>query len=73
MPRWYSTAIQSERTAAARLDLPRQLDRPAKQQQFLGQGGFAGVRVRMIANVRRRIISSVRVRITLPGELFFEV
>src|SRR5271155_2882507 len=31
---------------AARLHLARQLDRPAKQQQFLGQGGLAGVRVR---------------------------
>src|SRR5689334_9796676 len=25
---------------------PRQLDRPAKQQQFLGQSGLAGVRMR---------------------------
>jgi hypothetical protein len=31
---------------ATRLDFPRQLDRPAKQQQFLGQGGLAGVRMR---------------------------
>ena len=31
---------------AARLDLARQLYRPAKQQQFLGQSGLAGVRVR---------------------------
>ena len=31
---------------AARLDLSRQLDRPAKQQQFLGQRGLAGVRMR---------------------------
>jgi hypothetical protein len=29
-----------------RLDFPRQLDRPAKQQQFLGRCGLAGVRVR---------------------------
>src|SRR6266566_1250231 len=29
-----------------RLDLARQLDRPAKQQQFLGQCGLAGVRMR---------------------------
>jgi hypothetical protein len=28
------------------LDLARQLDRSAKQQQFLGQGGLAGVRMR---------------------------
>ncbi len=31
---------------AARLDFTRQLDSPAKQQQFLGQGGLAGVGVR---------------------------
>jgi hypothetical protein len=31
---------------AARLDLARQLDRAAKQQQFLGQCGLAGVRMR---------------------------
>jgi hypothetical protein len=31
---------------AARLDLARQLDRPAEQRQFLGQGGLAGVRMR---------------------------
>jgi hypothetical protein len=31
---------------AARLDLAGELDRPAKQQQFFGQGGLAGVRVR---------------------------
>jgi hypothetical protein len=31
---------------AARLDLARQLDRPAEQQQFLGQRGLAGVRMR---------------------------
>src|SRR5262249_11774287 len=30
---------------AARFDLASQLDRPAEQQQFLGQRGFAGVRV----------------------------
>src|SRR4029077_353074 len=30
----------------ARLDLARQLYRPAEQQQLLGQGGLAGVRVR---------------------------
>jgi hypothetical protein len=49
MPRSRSTAIQSERTRqplAARLDFARQLDRPAKQQQFLGQRGLAGVGVR---------------------------
>src|SRR6266446_8782669 len=28
------------------LDLARKLDRPTKQQQFLGQGGLAGVGVR---------------------------
>src|ERR1700737_4489648 len=32
--------------AAPRLGPPRQLDRPAKQQQFLGQGRLAGVRMR---------------------------
>jgi hypothetical protein len=37
MPRSRSTAIQSERTAAARLDLARQLDRGAKQP-LLGGG-----------------------------------
>jgi hypothetical protein len=31
---------------APRPHLARQLDRPAKQQQFLGQSGLAGVRVR---------------------------
>jgi hypothetical protein len=31
---------------AARLDLAGQLDRPAKQQQFLGQCRLAGVRMR---------------------------
>jgi hypothetical protein len=31
---------------AARPDLARQLDCPAKQQQFFGQGGLAGVRMR---------------------------
>ena len=31
---------------APRLDFARQLDRPAKQQQFLGQRGLAGVRMR---------------------------
>src|SRR6266481_5011931 len=31
---------------ALRLDLARQLYRPAKQQQFLGQGGLAGVGMR---------------------------
>src|SRR5207248_6523642 len=36
---------------AARLHFARQLDRPAKQQQFLGQGGLAGVRMR---NDRKR-------------------
>jgi len=29
-----------------RLDLARQLNLPAKQQQFLGQGGLAGIRMR---------------------------
>ena len=47
MPRSRSTAIQSERTRrrSPRLNLARQLDRPTKQQQFLGQGGLAGVRM----------------------------
>src|SRR6266851_8905503 len=31
---------------AARPDFARQLDRPAEQQEFLGQGGLAGVRMR---------------------------
>ena len=31
---------------AARLDLARQLDRPAEQQQFLGEGGLAGIGMR---------------------------
>jgi hypothetical protein len=48
MPR--SITVQSERTRrrsplAARLDLSRQLDRPAKQQQFFGQGRLASVGV----------------------------
>jgi hypothetical protein len=30
---------------AARLHFPRHLDRPAEQQQFLGQGGLAGNRI----------------------------
>ena len=38
---------------AARRDLARQLDRPAKQQQFLGQGGLAGVRKRNDRKVGR--------------------
>jgi hypothetical protein len=49
MPRSRSIAIQSERARrplAARPDLAGELDRPAKQQQFLGQCGLAGVRVR---------------------------
>jgi hypothetical protein len=48
MPRSRSTAIQSERTRplAPRLDLARQLDRPAEKQEFLGQRGLAGVRLR---------------------------
>jgi hypothetical protein len=48
MPRSRSTAIQSERThhRSPRPFFARQLDRPAKQQQFLGQAGLAGVRVR---------------------------
>ena len=45
MPRWYSTAIQSKRTRR-RFDLARQLDRAAKQQQFLDQSGLAGIGVR---------------------------
>jgi hypothetical protein len=49
MPRSRSTAIQIRAhppPRAARLDLARQLDRPAEQQQFLGQCAFAGVWVR---------------------------
>ena len=49
MPRSRSTAIQSERTrrrSPRAFDFARQLDRPAKQQQFLCQCGPAGVRVR---------------------------
>ena len=49
MPRSRSTAIQSERTrrrSPRALTSPRQLDRPAKQQQFLGQCRLAGVGVR---------------------------
>jgi hypothetical protein len=38
---------------AARLHFARQLDRPAKQQQFLGQRGSC----RIIAKMRRRAIS----------------
>jgi hypothetical protein len=49
---------------APRLDLARQLDRPAKQQQFLGQGGLAGVGCEMIAKMRWRLILSVRVFIS---------
>jgi hypothetical protein len=47
MPRSRSTAIQSERSRRrSRLDLARQLDCPAKQQQLFGQCRLAGVRVR---------------------------
>jgi hypothetical protein len=48
MPRSRSTAIQSERTRrrSPRVDFAGQLDRPAKQQQFLGQSGVAGVGMR---------------------------
>ena len=38
---------------AARLDLAGQLERPAKQQQFLGQRGLAGVRMRNDRKVGR--------------------
>jgi hypothetical protein len=50
----------ADATLAPRLDLARQLDRPAKQQQFFGQGGLAGVRMRDDRKVRRRKISSIR-------------
>jgi len=43
MSRSLSTAVQSERT---RRRSPRALTSPAKQWQFLGQGGLAGVGVR---------------------------
>jgi hypothetical protein len=46
---------------AARLDFAGQLDRPAKQQQFLGQSVLPASGCEMIAKVRRRAISSVRV------------
>jgi hypothetical protein len=49
MPRSRSTAIQSERTrrrSPRALTSPASWDRSAKQQQVLGQGGLAGVRVR---------------------------
>jgi hypothetical protein len=49
MPRSRSTAIQSERTrrrSPRALTSPANLDRPAKQQQLLGQCGPAGVGVR---------------------------
>jgi hypothetical protein len=45
-PRSRSTAIQSERAPPRAFTFARQLDRPAGQQQFLGQGGLAGVRMR---------------------------
>ena len=48
---------------ATRLHFARQLDRPAKQQQFLGLGGLAGVGVRNDRKVRRRAISSLKVLI----------
>jgi len=38
-----STAINRSAPVAARLDLARQLDHAAEQQQFLGQCGLAGV------------------------------
>ena len=49
IPRSRSTAIQSERTrrrSPRAFTSPRQLDRTVKQQQYLGQCGLAGVRVR---------------------------
>jgi hypothetical protein len=48
---------------APRLDLARQLDRPAKQQQFLGQCRLAGVGVRNDRKGAPARISWVRVLI----------
>jgi hypothetical protein len=54
MPRSRSIAIQSERAhrwSPRALTSPASLDRPAQQQQFLGQRGLAGIRMR---NDRKR-------------------
>jgi hypothetical protein len=68
MPRSRSTAVRAHPPPlAARFDLARQLDRPAKQQQFPGQCGLAGVRM---LNDRKRApaqISSVRVLVPNYG------
>src|SRR5437588_288157 len=41
-----SNGSRASPPVAPRLDLARELDRPAKQQQFLSQRGLAGVGVR---------------------------
>jgi hypothetical protein len=48
---------------AARLDFARQLDRPAEEQQFLGQVVLPASGCEMIPKVCRRAIFSVRMLI----------
>ncbi len=61
MPRSRSTVIQSERPAAARLHLVRQLNRPPNSSNFSVK--VIGVRMRNDRKVRRRGISSAKVLI----------